>query len=268
MSKSNNLNDFLTGIANAIREKTGKSGEIPAQNFEDEILNISGGGTSGTFVGGVVFPLAPTKLINNRYTIYLNDNKATNSIMDILDVQDTQGFLWWNKKWKIVIKFVLSELVVNRNTSIAFFGVHGFASSHGGTEAPRIIYNPSVRSIVVSLATETAYTSGTFDVNLEVPISNNLNTFEDVNTIPSKWNSIVVEYNPDIHELSCVVYDDETVIGEQSMHIDNPQIASGLMCCIGNWNSNYNYIANLTYFDLMNTYIKVDNKIVWGSKTL
>ena len=44
MAKNNNLGDFLTDIANAIRTKKGTSGIIPAQNFSSEILSIQGGG--------------------------------------------------------------------------------------------------------------------------------------------------------------------------------------------------------------------------------
>lgn len=40
MSKLNNLSDFLTDLANAIRAKKGTSGAISAQNFATEIANI------------------------------------------------------------------------------------------------------------------------------------------------------------------------------------------------------------------------------------
>ena len=44
MSKSNNLTDFLTGVANAIRAKKGTSALINPQDFESEIASIGGGG--------------------------------------------------------------------------------------------------------------------------------------------------------------------------------------------------------------------------------
>ena len=55
MSSSNNLTDFLTGVADAIRAKTGSSAPINAQDFATEIANIpSGGGGSGSILVKVV----------------------------------------------------------------------------------------------------------------------------------------------------------------------------------------------------------------------
>ena len=46
MAKNNNLTDFLTDIANAIRQKKGTNALINPQNFSSEIANISGGGST------------------------------------------------------------------------------------------------------------------------------------------------------------------------------------------------------------------------------
>lgn len=43
MAKNNNLQDFLTDVANSIRTKTGTTELINAQDFSDKILSISGG---------------------------------------------------------------------------------------------------------------------------------------------------------------------------------------------------------------------------------
>ena len=48
MAKTDNLQDFLTDVANAIRTKTGTTQPINAQNFSTEILNISTGGGENT----------------------------------------------------------------------------------------------------------------------------------------------------------------------------------------------------------------------------
>lgn len=43
MSKQNNLTDFLTGVADAIRAKKGTTALINPQNFESEIASITTG---------------------------------------------------------------------------------------------------------------------------------------------------------------------------------------------------------------------------------
>lgn len=50
MAKNNNLTDFLTDVANAIREKKGSSDPINPQNFSDEIASIETGGGGGASV--------------------------------------------------------------------------------------------------------------------------------------------------------------------------------------------------------------------------
>lgn len=48
MAKNNNLTDFLTGVADAIRTKKGTTDLINPQDFESEIASISGGGEQPT----------------------------------------------------------------------------------------------------------------------------------------------------------------------------------------------------------------------------
>lgn len=43
MAKTNNLTDFLTDVAGAIRAKKGTTGTINPQDFSDEIASISSG---------------------------------------------------------------------------------------------------------------------------------------------------------------------------------------------------------------------------------
>ena len=54
MAKNNNLTDFLTGVADAIRRKRGTTGKINPQNFEEEISGI------------------PTEKPEEEKTVYLN----------------------------------------------------------------------------------------------------------------------------------------------------------------------------------------------------
>ena len=52
MAKNNNLTDFLTGVADAIRTKKGATELINPQDFESEILSIeTGGGGTGAVLG-------------------------------------------------------------------------------------------------------------------------------------------------------------------------------------------------------------------------
>ena len=51
MAKDNNLQDFLTDIADAIREKKGTTEKINPQDFATEIANLSSGGGSGSGSG-------------------------------------------------------------------------------------------------------------------------------------------------------------------------------------------------------------------------
>lgn len=48
MAKNNNLTDFLTDIANAIRTKKGTAAKINPQDFSNEIASIEGGGAMAT----------------------------------------------------------------------------------------------------------------------------------------------------------------------------------------------------------------------------
>lgn len=57
MAKNNNLTDFMTDIANAIRTKKGTTAKINPQDFSDEIASIEGGGALAT---------ASTKNVNFR----------------------------------------------------------------------------------------------------------------------------------------------------------------------------------------------------------
>lgn len=71
MSKTDNLTDFLTDVADAIREKKGTTEKINPQNFSDEIRSIKGGG------GGAPFGFA-----SNRGAFYFDDGMTWNDWVD------------------------------------------------------------------------------------------------------------------------------------------------------------------------------------------
>ena len=75
MAKNNNLTDFLTGVANAIRTKKGTSGLINPQDFESEIRTIQ----TGTDTSDAT---AVADDIRLGKTAYGADGKMTGTIAD------------------------------------------------------------------------------------------------------------------------------------------------------------------------------------------
>lgn len=81
MATNNNLQDFLTDVANAIRTKTGTTNPINAQNFSTEILNIPTGG------GNTLKNL----LDATHSCYYLFRNYKGTSIDDLITYNDTSN---------------------------------------------------------------------------------------------------------------------------------------------------------------------------------
>ena len=71
MAKTDNLKDFLTDVADAIREKSGESGLINPQDFSARIAAIQTGGGGGGGVSGTTFtrllPSLPSVRSNTRH---------------------------------------------------------------------------------------------------------------------------------------------------------------------------------------------------------
>ena len=74
MSKENNLKDFLTDIADAIREKKGTTEPINAQDLSEEIRGIESGGSIG-YMTDVIDPTAIG--ITNISKVIVNDGIKT-----------------------------------------------------------------------------------------------------------------------------------------------------------------------------------------------
>lgn len=81
MATNNNLQDFLTDVANAIRTKTGTTQPINAQNFSTEILNIPTGG------GNTLKNL----LDATKSCYYLFNSYKGTSVDDLIQPNDTEN---------------------------------------------------------------------------------------------------------------------------------------------------------------------------------
>lgn len=115
MAKNNNLTDFLTDVANAIREKDGSTGTINPQDFSDKIKAIQTG--VDTSDGNI----EPTTVLKG-YKGYAK-GVAVNDAIETYDgtVEDVDSGLLFNSSWKLnqTIKPISSDtFVVLVNSSI------------------------------------------------------------------------------------------------------------------------------------------------------
>ena len=99
MAKTDNLTDFLTDVANAIREKKGTTGAINPQDFSSEIASIeSGGGEGGEAVTSA--PISDVKFYDYDGTLlysYSKEQFIALSAMPGLPTRDgliCQGWNW------------------------------------------------------------------------------------------------------------------------------------------------------------------------------
>lgn len=107
MAKTDNLDDFLKGIADAIREKKGTKEPINAQNFTSEIASISTGGGSDMPVigdektylyikiaekGRMKVPLWFTQTVANGVTIDWGDESAPQTLSGTGNVNTTHTY--------------------------------------------------------------------------------------------------------------------------------------------------------------------------------
>lgn len=84
MARTNNLTNFLTDVASAIKTKKGDSTPIPASNFDTEITNLpSGGGYDWSKIGYSAEPKILTDGLSLAEKIYNDWDSSTTSMQNM-----------------------------------------------------------------------------------------------------------------------------------------------------------------------------------------
>lgn len=104
MAKNNNLQDFLTDVANSIRTKTGTTDPINAQDFSDKILNIPSGGEN----------TLKNLLDVTKQTSFLFANVYRESLDGLIQYNDTENV---TKTWNMFSGCAILKTVPAINTS-------------------------------------------------------------------------------------------------------------------------------------------------------
>lgn len=107
MAKTDNLTDFLTDIADAIREKKGTTGTINPQDFSSEIASIeSGGGGDGAVISA---PISDVNFYDYDGTIlysYTKEQFLALSAMPELPTREGLICQGWNYRWGEAVSYV------------------------------------------------------------------------------------------------------------------------------------------------------------------
>lgn len=91
MADTSNLTQFLTDVAGAIKEKTGKTDKIPAANFDTEILSIKTGGNVKLFETQETMQADTTAKEGDLATVYRSEvkNATSDSKFQVATFPDT-----------------------------------------------------------------------------------------------------------------------------------------------------------------------------------
>lgn len=151
MARNNNLTDFLTDVADAIRAKKGTTGLINPQNFSSEIESIISGSICSVsqITTGVYSPTSDTTLINFEITgmpfrpkIFLMRNADAITSNTSSSPYNVILCAMINNNDYSTILYTDPILSANRRASITSFVVRASSTvSQGGTSDGNSVYS-------------------------------------------------------------------------------------------------------------------------------
>lgn len=183
MAKNDNLKDFLTDVANAIRNKKGVTALINPQDFSSEIASIeSGGGAEENNIGyNAVIADATAVGLRNIIEVHINDG--------ITKIGD---YAFWNHSYITKMTIPNSVQYVGRNAFDNCSGLTTLVFPHNCTTINTYTFNRCVKMETITfngnIVTVNAYTfSGCtgmkailFNGNTSVPKLVNVNAFKSI----------------------------------------------------------------------------------------
>jgi hypothetical protein len=192
MAKNNNLTDFLTDVANAIRTKKGTTALINPQDFSSEIASIESGGGSveeNNIGYNAVVADATAVGLRNIIEVYINDG--------ITRIGD---YAFWNHSYITKMTIPDSVQYVGRNAFDNCSGLTTLVFPHNCTTINTYTFNRCAKMETITfngnIVTISAYAfSGCtvmkailFNGNTSVPKLANVNAF---NSIPATCKIVV-----------------------------------------------------------------------------
>lgn len=198
MAKNNNLTDFLTDLADAIRAKKGTVEKINPQDFASEIASIDGGGENARLVPYL-------RRINEGY-IDTGVNGANNNIKIVVRYAMR---VFPTTYWRFITAYKdestnTTRIILNKNTQV--LGNINSAASGGSATLNRTGYTGVIYTDIIEPISSTAFrlTSNGTSVT-KTRVSGNTIT-KNIIIFPENEDTI------DIEVYKCEIYDDNTII--------------------------------------------------------